>query len=188
VDNLVKSGQLTSVAHGVYMRPGATPTWEGVVCSLQHVLKTDLTPGGLTALELKGLGHYLALSGKATVHLYGKDPLPKWVNGVVADVEFTRHTSLTDLGGIGLVDDAYDTGLKKLYSGDVLPRSKRRDAWTLTRSSPERAYLELLADVPDGISFAHADQLMQGLTTLSPRRLERLLRRTQNVKVRRLFY
>jgi hypothetical protein len=43
-------------------------------------------------------------------------------------------------------------------------------------------------DVPKSVSFEHADQLLQGLTTLSPRRLERLLKRTQNIKVRRLFY
>ena len=43
-------------------------------------------------------------------------------------------------------------------------------------------------DVPKSISFEHADQLLQGLTTLSPRRLERLLKRTRNIKVRRLFY
>lgn len=43
------------------MHPGATLTWEGVVCCLQNVLKTDLSVGGLTALELKGYSHYVAL-------------------------------------------------------------------------------------------------------------------------------
>ena len=57
-----------------------------------------------------------------------------------------------------------------------------------SEEAPERAYLEILKDVPDTVSFEHADQLMQGLTTLSPRRLEKLLKKTQNVKVRRLFY
>lgn len=61
-------------------------------------------------------------------------------------------------------------------------------AWPFTRSSPERAYLEILMDVPDTVSFEHADQLMQGLTSLSPRRLEQLLKLTRNIKVRRLFY
>lgn len=54
-------------------------------------------------------------------------------------------------------------------------------------SSPERAYLEVLVDVPKTVSFEHADQLLQGVTTLSPRRMEHLLRNCANVKVRRLF-
>lgn len=200
VDNLLKSGQLVSVARGVYARAGTTLTWEGVVCCLQHVLKTDLTVGGLTALELKGLSHYVALSNKRTIHLYGKAPLPKWVNGMLPDVEFTKHNLRAqfdkpeDLGASGLVNDEYDTGLKKLYNGDPLSAPMRptltenKNVWPLTRSSPERAWLEILMDVPETVSFEHADQLIQGLTTLSPRRLERLLKRTKNVKVRRLFY
>lgn len=198
VDNLVKSEQLVPLAQGVYMRPGTTPTWEGLVCFLQNVLRTDLTVGGLTALELRGLGHYVAMSGKKLVHLYGKDPLPKWINHVLPGVEFVRHTALTpldtlDLGSSGLVNDEYDTRFKKLYSGYSLSELRQaptgqKNAWPFTRSSPERAYLEILMDVPDTVSFEYADQLMQGLTTLSPRRLENLLKKAQNVKVRRLFY
>jgi hypothetical protein len=198
VDNLIKSGQLVPLAQGVYMRPGTTPTWEGLVCFLQNVLKTDLTVGGLTALELRGLGHYVALSGKRVVHLYGKNLLPHWVNRVLPGVEFVRHKALMiddrlDPVASGFVYDEYDTGLKKLYSrassSEARPTPPGQNSlWPFTRSSPERAYLEILMDVPDNVSFEHADQLMQGLTTLSPRRLENLLRKTQNVKVRRLFY
>lgn len=197
VDNLVKSGQLVPLAQGVYMRPGTTPTWEGLVCFLQNVLRTDLIVGGMTALELRGLGHYVVMSNKKIVHLYGKDQLPKWVNHVLPGVKFVRHVALApfdtlDLGASGLVNDEYDTGLKKLYSGDALSELRQapeqKNAWPFTRSSLERAYLEILMDVPDAVSFEYADQLMQGLTTLSPRRLENLLRKAQNVKVRRLFY
>ncbi|MFA7275535.1 MAG: type IV toxin-antitoxin system AbiEi family antitoxin domain-containing protein [Pseudobdellovibrionaceae bacterium] len=190
VDNLVKSGQLVALAQGVYMRPGTTPTWEGLVCFLQSVLNSNLTVGGLTALELRGLGHYVALSSKKVVHLYGKDTLPKWMNRVLPNIEFIRHTALAtvdrlDLGTSGLVNDSYDTSLKKLYSDTLTGQG---NTWPFTRSSPERAYLEILMDVPDTVSFEHADQLMQGLTTLSPRRLENLLKEVQTVKVRRLFY
>jgi len=57
----------------------------------------------------------------------------------------------------------------------------------LAFSSPELACLELLKDVPKTVSFEHADQLMQGLTTLSPRRLHKLLSQVNHVKVKRLF-
>ena len=197
IDNLVKSGQLSSLAHGVYTRPGTTLTWEGVVCCLQNILRTDLAVGGLTALELKGFSHYVALSGKRVIHLYGKDPLPKWVSGILPDIEFTRHTPLfgpsNGLGATGFVTDEYDPGKKRLYDVSstaiyAYDTELAKVSWPFLRSSPERAYLEILMDVPGTVSFEHADQLMQGLTTLSPRRLEKLLKLTKNVKVRRLFY
>ena len=40
-------------------------------------------------------------------------------------------------------------------------------------SSPERASLELLDEVPQPESFHQADVLMEGLRNLSPRRLTR---------------
>ena len=46
----------------------------------------------------------------------------------------------------------------------------------------------MLLDVPKKTTFEHADQLMQGLTTLSPRSLQKLLEGCQNVKVKRLFF
>ena len=41
--------------------------------------------------------------------------------------------------------------------------------------------------VPKSLSFEHADQLMQGLINLSPRKLDRLLKGCKSVKVKRLF-
>lgn len=41
--------------------------------------------------------------------------------------------------------------------------------------------------VPHTISFEHADQLIQGMTTLSPRALQPLLEMCSNIKVKRLF-
>jgi hypothetical protein len=55
-------------------------------------------------------------------------------------------------------------------------------------SSPEKACLEMLMDVPNTVSFEHADELMQGLTSLSPRKLEVLLNACRHVKVKRLFF
>lgn len=198
IDNLLKSNQLVALAHGVYIRPGTHPTWEGIVCMLQNILKTDLCLGGISSLELAGLQQYVPLSGMRVIHLYGRDLLPKWINHVLPKVEFVRHLALPDkelfdVGGSGLINDEYDTKTKKLINADSLAGFKdiaidTRNTWPFTRSSPERAFLEILMDVPENMSFEHADQLMQGMTALSPRRLERILKRTHNVKVRRLFY
>ena len=55
-------------------------------------------------------------------------------------------------------------------------------------SSPERALFELLKDVPQSVSFERAERFLEGLSDLSPRRLELLLQRTRSVKIRRLFF
>ncbi len=54
-------------------------------------------------------------------------------------------------------------------------------------SSPERAILELLDEVPERETFHQADVLMEELRNLSPRRLQLLLVACRNVKVKRLF-
>lgn len=186
VDNLLKSRQLESVAHGVYLRPGTRMNWESTVASLQNMFRLDLTPGGLTALEQQGFAHYLTISRKRQVHLYGKDAIPKWLLTALPDVEFARHFPLPGLGASGLVNFEYETH-ERILSRPNIP-GQRKSAWPLTLSSPERAYLEVLRDVPETISFEHAEQLLQGMTTLSPRLMERLLRKCTHVKVRRLFY
>ena len=53
---------------------------------------------------------------------------------------------------------------------------------------PERALFELLKDVPQSVSFKRAERFLEGLSDLSPRRLELLLQGTPSVKVRRLFF
>jgi hypothetical protein len=42
-------------------------------------------------------------------------------------------------------------------------------------SSPERAILEFINELPDNESFHQADMLMEGLSTLSPGRMQTLL-------------
>ena len=59
--------------------------------------------------------------------------------------------------------------------------------WPLMMSSPERAILELLDEVPQRETFHQADVLMEGLSNLSPRRLHTLLVACRSVKVKRLF-
>src|ERR1700761_6052513 len=71
VDNLVKSEQITAVASGVYSKWESKPTWEGLVYFLQQNDGLNITVGGISALELQGLAHYLPLGGRQRIHLYG---------------------------------------------------------------------------------------------------------------------
>jgi len=166
LDNWIKSKQLISVTQGVYTRPDTKLTWTGIVNSLQKCMGYDLSVGGITALNLLGHGHYAELGNVTTVHLYGNTTPPKWINQLLDNVQFIRHKTIFE----------QPTALR------CAP-----DLETLTISTAERAWFEILMDVPKNISFEHADQLMQGLVNLSPNRLNQLLEACQNIKVRRLF-
>jgi Transcriptional regulator, AbiEi antitoxin, Type IV TA system len=60
--------------------------------------------------------------------------------------------------------------------------------WQLTASTPERALLEMLDELPGRESFHQVDILMEGLSALSPQRLQMLLADCGSVKVKRLFF
>lgn len=180
IDNLVKSNQLESISKGVYVRNVTKISWQSVVFSLQSILKTDLVVGGLTALEMQGLSHYLSLSENKIVHLFGNDVLPEWVTNLDLNVKFVRHTTNSLF--------TKNPEENKQLHPFTLERDWDNDNRKLIISSPERAYLEVLLEVPQKTTFEHADQLMQGLTTLSPRNLQKTLEWCQNVKVKRLFF
>ena len=59
--------------------------------------------------------------------------------------------------------------------------------WPLILSSPERAILEMLDEVPQRETFHQVDMLMEGLVNLRPQRLSALLKDCRSVKVKRLF-
>ena len=60
--------------------------------------------------------------------------------------------------------------------------------WPITVSTPERAILELLDELPGHESFQQVDDLFSSLSGLSPRRLQKLLADCKSVKVVRLFF
>lgn len=182
IDNLVKSGQLKALVKGVYSRPTGELSWQGVICSLQTMFQLDVVTGGLTALELQGFGHYMPMQGKTQVHLYASQALPAWLNLLFEDVVFIFHTNTELLGKTE--KDTTNPNALGLYTTTHTWRDGMKP---LLLSSPERAILEVLAGVPKCTSFEHADQLMQGMTSLSPRRLQELLEKCDNIKVRRLF-
>jgi hypothetical protein len=182
IDNLIKSQQLETVKNGIYKREGSKVAWGDVVYFLQSRYAADLTIGGISSLELQKLSHYLPIANHRTIHLYGMDNLPAWVNTVTDDTQFLKH-SLRNLLG-----QAHPKDLS-----DPLNNFTKTFNWKDTKeglriSTPERALLEVLNDVPGKITFEHADQLMQGLTNLSPRSLQQLLETCNNIKVRRLFF
>lgn len=177
IDNAVKSRTLLALTPGVYAREEKPLHWKGIVTSLQRMSSEPVHVGGLSALDLEGLSHYQARGKTPLIHLFSASPLPAWLYKIEIDATVEWH------------------GVQRLWSASVMNNSTflREDHWreslpTLVYSGPEKAVLELLANVPDNISFEHADQLMQGLATLSPRKLDALLKSSCSIKVKRLFF
>jgi len=170
----VNSHWLEKLTRGAYMRPNSLLEWQGVVLGLQKLLYLPLHVGGLTALNLQGYAHYLPLAGESKIHFYGGKKLPSWVNSVSIGQEFVLNNKPI------FSDEVKQLGFKH-------SETKVRD-WTLKVSAPERAILEVLYQVEnEGISFQHANELFEGLTTLRPKLINSLLRSCKSNKAVRLF-
>lgn len=172
----VASGWLEQPTRQVYRRPRGNLGWQQVVVSLQTMLGKDLVVGGRSALELQGFAHYLATETRQ-VHLYGLKAPPGWLHRLGAGAEFVYHNSER------LFPDS-----PTQHKADLTSQPWGQWGWELQLSSPERAILELLDELPDRESFHQVDMLFEGLPNLSPRKLEALLVRCKNVKVKRLFF
>ncbi len=176
LDNALKSGKLVSLAPGVYARSGLPVAWQGLVLGLQR-LSPEGSLGGVTALELQGLGHFAPLAVERTVHFYAPEKEPTWLQKLNLGCKVVWHKSESFwLPNLAEVSNRFS---------DI---PWRDDLESLKISCPEKALLELLEDVPSTVSFDYADALMQGLTSLSPIKLERLLYACTSVKAKRLFF
>ncbi|MGI8568248.1 MAG: type IV toxin-antitoxin system AbiEi family antitoxin domain-containing protein [Methylocella sp.] len=175
----VSAGWLVQPARGTYKRPLGELTWQKVVTSLQTLLKRDSTVGGRTALDLQGFSHYLSVSGPSTIHLYGKEPPPGWLAKLPLKETFRFHRTQVPFKSLSQAEK---------FQADTLRQLSGPSEWPLTVSTPERALLELLEELPRHESFHQVDMLVEGLRTLSPRRLQTLLADCKSIKVKRLFF
>lgn len=173
----VSAGWLNSPARRVYRRGYGPLVWEQVILSLQQLEDLPLTVGGRTALEQQGYAHYLP-ANQREVHLYGPVRPPSWLASLPLEVTFHWHNSQRLFPNQDLSNEP-KTSMLEPGGKLTLP---------LRLSSKERAVLELLDELPDRESFHQVDMLMEGLTDLSPRRLQSLLEDCSSVKVKRLFF
>ena len=183
-DNWVKRGRLVVLRPGVYANPNSSLSWKSVVSSLQR-MGSDLIVGGLTSLEVQGHNHFVPLARQYRVNLFGRDPLPGWINRLDVSARFHRR-GITWLRADSSQPDSSDTFGMHFPFVVLLHQDKRLGK--LRVSTPERAFFEVLSDVPNGFSFEHAELLLNGLPDLIPRRLNALLDRTRSVKIKRLFF
>lgn len=178
----VKRGWLDRVHRGVFCRPAPnaskanTLDWKTCLLSMQHIMGYDVHVGGTTALGQQGYDHYLRLGSNAPVWVYG-DTIPNWLAKLPLNAPLeTRSTSLFADPSLGLTKDETD-------ASTTLPWD-----WKLKMSSPERAIMEAMDELPDHESFHNLDMVFQSLTTLRPRSLSALLHSCKKIKVKRLFF
>jgi hypothetical protein len=110
----------------------------------------DLHVGGTTALGEQGHAHYLHLGESAPVWVYG-DSIPNWLAKLPMDAPIrTRPRSLFADPKLGLIE-----GKTTGQPWD----------WGLTMSTPERAILEAMDELPDHESFHTLDMVFESLPT-----------------------
>lgn len=168
---MVRNKTLLPLVAGVYIRKEAM-FWKGIVTSLQRMSNAPVHIGGFTALELEGLRHYLS----TRLYLYSTATFPRWQVRIDAPVQFEWRGTPRLWSETQMQDNQY---LRQYICQASLP--------PLHYSCPEKTILELLAAVPNTISFEHADQLMQGLHNPSPRKQNALLKACNSIKAKRLF-
>jgi hypothetical protein len=177
VHKYVASGWLIPLARGAYARPAFPVDWKGVVMGLQQLAQCPVHVGGLSALNLQNMAHYLPLGGETFIHLWNdgiSTRLPAWASAVEIPQEFVFHRV-----------QLFDPELKE--KGLATGATQVRD-WTVTVSAPERAIMEVLSLVDETpSSFNHASELFEGLPALRPALVQQLLAGCRNIKVKRLF-
>src|SRR3989338_5919366 len=163
---------VTRVAKGVVVRKGDQLTWGGIVYGIEKLQGLDVWVGGKSALQLKGLGHYIPMK-MPQLELYSSTihRLPKWIFTLekVARFQF-QHTKLFSqkVAKVGFTE----------FESEKL---------NLTISSPERAILELLEGVPQEQTFEEAQLIFENLTTLRGQMVQSLLENCTSIKAKRLF-
>ena len=183
IHDYVARGWLERMTRGVYRRPPPPGMrdangdfWAILLLSLQRLMNYAVHLGGESALELAGHAHYLSLGGRRRVQFYGETP--SWLQRVptLTEIVVRRRTLFGD--------DLMGIENAPLESGVTVNLWR----WPIRASSPERAILEALDQLPRQASFEKFDKVFEGLVSLRPRQLTKLLAACRSVKVRRLFF
>ncbi|TIL42767.1 type IV toxin-antitoxin system AbiEi family antitoxin domain-containing protein [Mesorhizobium sp.] len=170
----VSAGWLVQPVRGTYKRPLGELDWQKVAVSLQTLMGYDFVVGGRSALDLHGFSHYISPNEPSIVHLYGSSKPPGWLAKLPLGTRFHVHPVASLFKTARL-----ENTVRELPGPSGSP---------LMVSTPERALLELLNELPHRESFHQVDMFVESLRTLSPRRIQSLLADCKSVKVKRLFF
>jgi hypothetical protein len=167
----VKSGWFEHIADGAYCFAGNTVSWSDAISSIQQQLQLPIYPGGKTALQLLGKGHYISMSLQ-TIQLFAEQQAkaPKWLQAPYwkESIVIYRPTLFSSIN---------DTTLATLEI----------NGHTIKLSSPERAALEMCYLVPDAVTFEEAALILEGLSRMRPKIMQWLLEHCKSYKAKRLL-
>ena len=137
---------------------------------MQTELNSTIHVAGKSALQLKGLAHNIT-GDLRRIELFHNDKkqLPKWF----LDYNWGVKLSITKTAKCG----DYQKFLSNISLKEI----------SINVSSPELAIMEMLLKVRDKESYSEANLIMEGLLTLRPKILGKLLIECKSVKTKRLF-
>jgi hypothetical protein len=190
----VAHGWLNTLARSVFCRPpfpdDRLVPWQQLVISLNAFQQEPVAVGARTALEMQGFSHYLSPGGPREAHLFTNWDFPSWVSRVPVDTKLVFHSATLLFENHPIPAYNKEPEAEPMASADstFVRQTWERWKWPLILSTPERAILELLYEVPKRETFHQADVLIEALRNLSPRRLHSLLTDCRSVKVKRLFF
>lgn len=160
-----KSGWLESLGVGAFCGRGAKPSLDIALVALAEQLGLPLHLGRRSALARRGVMQYVPIGGlPSDVYLRRGVRLPKWFSDTYAG-QFVRNSTC-------LFPD--ETGVEHGMSDYAV-------------SSPERAFLELAAEVPKKLAVGELYQLMEFADTLRPGLVFELLSKCGSIKAKRIF-
>ncbi|TWB08765.1 transcriptional regulator with AbiEi antitoxin domain of type IV toxin-antitoxin system [Rhizobium sp. ERR 1071] len=190
VSGYVKQGWLEPVLKGLYRRPFTPDTnpeavagWKIPLLSAVWLIKHRFHVGGSSALTLRGHIHYLSLGGEFALYLYGSD-IPPWLSKMRIDARVVLRTgNLFGDETVGVENSDFS-----LADDDDAELALSPWRWPVPMSSPERAILEMIAELPKDESFHNVDMAFESLANLRPKLLMTLLGHCRSVKTKRLFF
>ena len=173
-------GLLERLDRDVYRRPSegchsGAVGWKTCLLSLQHVMGHDVHIGGAVALltmAYRDLRYHVYRDFPTLV--YGDD-FPYWLELLPFDMSFeTRRNKLFSDPMLGIEDAGYEKWLPW--------------GWTLRMSTPERAILESLDELPYSYTFSLLDTMFRSLVPLRTELMANMLRSCRKTEVKRLFF
>ncbi len=170
----VTSGWLKKLRAGVFYRATADekimPSWDSALQAMTDQLSFSVHLAGLSSLAQQGLSHYLQLREEQIwLGVPKKVVLPRW---------FAEYPDQNWL----VCRNSKLSSVTKTDYKTVLVNGRE-----LKASSPELAAYEVVESIGKHIRFQHAAELFQGLTNLSPRKVQSILERSGAIQTNRVF-
>ncbi|MGH0003475.1 type IV toxin-antitoxin system AbiEi family antitoxin domain-containing protein [Pseudovibrio ascidiaceicola] len=179
-----KRGWMEHIERGLYRRPlpsnftDQAIDWKVLLRSMQYLMQLPIHVGGMSALRLRGHGHYLQIGKQGSVSLYSSK-MPHWLSKIETDAPLIlKKNTLFKNCELGVGDVLADT-----KTGQTLWWER-----PVISSSNERAILEAIDELPDKETFHIVDMAFQSLVNLRPRKITALLKDCKKIQVKRLFF